>query len=423
MTQTNPTRSSITESSSTSAAQELGGSSLNGASLLGKLGYVVPAEDATTSLGACFPSTNAMVEHHFPVLGCNPQLPLPSEAEALHMYETMVSIRQWDERAIKLQRSGRIGFCVTSRFEEAAQTATAAALQPTDWIFPAYRQYGIMLHRGASMETLAHQYFGNGEDITKGRQMPCHPSDAAHYFCSVSSVIGSQIVHATGGALANQILNDGGISVTYFGDGASSANDFHSGLNLAAVQKAPALFICTNNQYAISLPISQQTASSTIAQKAVAYGMAGVRVDGTDALAVYQVTKAAADYARAGHGPVLIECLTYRFDPHSSSDDPSRYRDAAEQAQWEGKDPITRLKQSLLSQYGVEESVLTVMEERIRERIQQAIEVAQKTPNPEWESLITDVYETPPAYLEQQLADILDYERDLQLPHPGAFPL
>lgn len=378
---------------------------------------------ATAFFDACFPSTNQLVEHHFPVLGVNPNLPLPSEAEALAMYRTMLTIRLWDERAIKLQRSGRIGFCVTSRFEEATQAATAAALEATDWIFPAYRQYGIMLHRGATLETLAHQYFGNAQDITKGRQMPCHPSDAEHYFCSVSSVIGSQIVHAAGGAMANQILNNGGVSVTYFGDGSTSANDFHSGLNLAAVRKAPALFVCVNNQYAISLPFSQQTASATVAQKAVAYGMAGVRVDGTDALAVYQITKAAAAYARAGHGPVLIECLTYRLDPHSSSDDPTRYRSSEEQQAWQEKDPIERLKQALLQQYAIAPDALEALEADLKQAIQAAIETAQRTPQPDWDSLITDVYEAPPPYLQQQLAEILDHERDLQLPHPGAFPL
>jgi pyruvate dehydrogenase E1 component alpha subunit len=327
--------------------------------------------------------------------------------DLLRMYRGMVTIRAYDERAMNLQRSGRISFCVISTGEEATQIGTAAALTATDWIFPSYRQHGVAMWRGASLEAMAHQLFGTALDNIKGRQMPCHYSFMDLRFISVSSVIGTQMIQAVGAAMAQQIQQTQDIAITYFGDGATSANDFHSAMNLAGVKKAPVLFVCINNQYAISTPLSKQTACTNIATKAVAYGMPGVTVDGTDVLAIYKATLAAADRARRGEGPTLLELLTYRHAPHSSSDDPSRYRELSEGEPWLAKDPIIRLGDQL-----VEWQVATVEDlERIKaecvEAVLAATKVAESAPLPDAATLFDDVYAELPASLQAQKTELL----------------
>src|SRR5207247_2136170 len=185
------------------------------------------------------------------------------------------------------------------------------------------------------------------KDPQHGRQMPNHFGSRDINYVTTSSPVGTQIPHAVGAAWAAKIRKDDVVSLAYFGDGATSEGDFHSGMNFAGVFKTPTIFFCKNNQWAISVPIARQTASKTIAQKAQAYGFEGVRVDGNDLLAVYAATKAAADKARAGGGPTLIEALTYRMGPHSSSDDPTRYRATEEVDRWREKDPIDRMRKYL----------------------------------------------------------------------------
>jgi pyruvate dehydrogenase E1 component alpha subunit len=215
------------------------------------------------------------------------------------LYRVMVTTRVLGERAEAAQRTGKIGFYVPTIGQEASHVASAAAMEASDWIFPSYRDVGIALWRGVPVREIADQLFGNARDLTKGRQMPVHYSFPKGIFVSVSSPIGTQIVQATGAAMAAKIRGDRRVVSVYFGDGATSSNDFHTGLNFAGVFKAPVVFICENNQWAISIPVHCQTACPTMAQKAVAYGFDGVRVDGNDALAVYTATKAAVDKARA----------------------------------------------------------------------------------------------------------------------------
>lgn len=339
------------------------------------------------------------------------------------LYEQMVMIRVFDERALKLQRSGRIGFYVTATGEEATQIGSAAALQTTDWVFPAYRQHGIPLWRGASLVDLSHQLYGNSADRVKGRQMPCHYSFSEIRFVSVSSVIGTQISQAMGAGLAAKLRKESHLSVAYFGDGATSANDFHAGLNFAAVYKAPVLFCCVNNQYAISLPVHQQTASQTIAEKAKAYGMNGVRVDGNDVLAVYAATREAAERARAGQGPTLLEFFTYRIDPHSSSDDPSRYRSQEERQYWLDRDPIAILQRQLLDWKLFSQEELDECWENCRQQVQEATAEAEKVAPPVLETLFDDVYAELPPSLQAQKEELMQYEAHLNLKHAGEFPL
>lgn len=346
-----------------------------------------------------------------------------TEVDLKRMYEAMVRIRTYDERSLKLQRAGRIGFAVTSFGEEATQIGTVAALEDTDWLFPSYRQYGVAMYRGVAMETFAAHLFGNEDDLARGRQMPAHYTARDKRFVSLSSVIGTQIIHAVGCAMASKMRGDRVVSGTYFGDGATSSNDFHAGLNFAGVYKAPVLFFCVNNQYAISLPVSKQTAAETLAHKGQAYGVRAVRVDGNDVLAVYQATREAAERARAGEGPTLLELLTYRAGAHSSSDDPSRYRSDEETAQWKKKDPIERMKKGL-QQWGLwDEDYEARVWEMTRQEITDATNLAQERPQPEWASMFEDVYSyMPPALREQQQA-LIQNESHLELTQEGEFPL
>ena len=260
------------------------------------------------------------------------------------MYRTMALVRAIDDRMIKLQRQGRIGFYGEARGQEAGGVASAAALRPDDWLFPALREVGAALYRGFPLEKYMAQCFGTAGDELKGRQMPCHYGFRAGNFVPLSSCIGTQIPHAVGVAYAAKYRKEDVVAVAYMGDGATSEGDFHVGMNFAGVYKAPVIFFCQNNQWAISVPVSKQTASESIAIKAEAYGFPGVRVDGNDAIAIYEVTRDAADRARKGDGPTLIEAVTYRMGGHSSSDDATRYREKKEVEEWKRKDPVDRLR-------------------------------------------------------------------------------
>ncbi|MBY0372157.1 thiamine pyrophosphate-dependent dehydrogenase E1 component subunit alpha, partial [bacterium] len=263
----------------------------------------------------------------------------------LKMYRNMALTRAFDERGMMLQRQGRIGFYVPSFGQEAIQTGTAAALEDQDWVFPSYREPGVFHYRGASMEAMLCNLWGNSGDTAKGRQMPVHYSFPEKRLFSVSSPIATQVIQAVGASIAGKKKKE--VAITYFGDGATSENDFHTGMTFAGVYKAPTIFICTNNQYAISVPLSRQCATPNLVQKAQGYGMPGAAVDGNDVLAVYAAAKEAVERARRGEGPSFIECVTLRMGPHSSSDDPTRYRDEALYQAWKKRDPIERFRQYL----------------------------------------------------------------------------
>src|SRR5262245_9601584 len=230
-----------------------------------------------------------------------------AKEDLIRIYSEMLRLRILDQRMLTLQRQGRIGFYGTATGEEAAVIGSAFALRADDWIFPALRQGGAALLRGYPLVEYISQCMGNSMDATKGRQMPSHYCYRPANFVSWSSCIGTQIPHAVGAAWAMKIEKKDSIAVAYMGDGATSEGDFHVAMNFAGVFKIPVVFFCQNNQWSISVNIKQQTASESIAIKAVAYGFEGVRVDGNDVLAVYQATKEAVDNARQGKGPSLIE--------------------------------------------------------------------------------------------------------------------
>ncbi|MGD0177364.1 MAG: pyruvate dehydrogenase (acetyl-transferring) E1 component subunit alpha [Candidatus Bathyarchaeia archaeon] len=336
-----------------------------------------------------------------------------SKDELRRLYRTMVLARSLDIRGLQLQRSGRIGFFIGGMGQEAAHVGSAYALNPEDWIFPAYREIGSMLLRGITLKQLLNQYFANAEDVQKGRQLTNLFGLKSANYVSGSAPIATQIPHAVGAALAAKLRGDPIVTMAYFGDGATSENDFHTGMNFAGVYKTPTVFFCQNNHWAISVPVERQTASETIAIKAQAYGFEGVRVDGNDILAVYRITKEAVDKARKGGGPTLIEAVTYRMGAHSSSDDPKRYRAEAELEEWQKRDPLVRFRRYLEKKRIWSEADEKKAQEDANRELDEAVAYAEKLPRPALETLFTDVYAEMPWHLEEQLRELREEKEEM----------
>jgi 2-oxoisovalerate dehydrogenase E1 component alpha subunit len=337
----------------------------------------------------------------------------------------MVMTRLLDERALKLQRQGRIGFYVPAEGQEASHVGAAFALRAEDWVFPSYRDPGIALLRGVPVVELMHQCYANAADNTRGRQMPVHYSFKKFNFVSISSPIATQIIQAVGAAMAMKIRKERGVAMTFFGDGATSANDFHTGMNFAGVFASPCVFVCENNGWAISVPLEGQTASATIAVKAEAYGMPGVRVDGNDVLAVYGAARQAVERARTGRGPTLIESVTFRIGAHSSSDDAARYRDPALCEAWRKKDPIERFRRYLAQQKVVTPKQDEELRKGCADELQAAIDAAEKVGPPAVSTMFDDVYAERTAQLVEQHEALRDaLQRGVvSRGHHGEFPL
>lgn len=322
------------------------------------------------------------------------------DARLLEFYRWMVFARIFDERCLNLQRQGRMGTYAPLAGQEAAQVGSAFALEPDDWVFPSYREHAVTMIHGLPMENVLLYWMGREE----GNRIPEHVN-----VFTVAVPIATQIPHAVGAAWAAKIRGDRRAFIVYFGDGATSEGDFHEGCNFAGVFKAPVVFFCQNNQFAISVPLHRQTASETIAQKAVAYGFPGVRVDGNDVLAVYKVTREALDRARAGEGPTLIEAVTYRFGPHTTADDPTRYRTPEEVEEWrERRDPITRMRRFLMAKGLLDEAQDRAIAEEARERIAAAVRAVEQMPKAAPESIFDYVYAQLPWHLEEQRRELLE---------------
>jgi pyruvate dehydrogenase E1 component alpha subunit/2-oxoisovalerate dehydrogenase E1 component alpha subunit len=328
-------------------------------------------------------------------------------ALARQLFEGMLRIRVTDARMMALQRQGRIGFYGEAMGQEAAVIGSAAASKPDDWIVPALREAGVGLYRGMTLDSYISQIFGNAADVTKGRQLPCHPCDKAHHYVVMSSCVSTQIPHAVGIAMAMKIAGDRKVAFGYLGDGGTSEGDFHVAMNFAGVMKAPVVLICQNNQWAISTPGSLQTAAPTIAHKAIGYGIEAIRADGNDVLAVYHAVKYAADKARRGDGPTFLELLTYRVSAHTSSDDPSRYRDESVTDVWKGqRDPIRRLEAYMIRRGWLAQGAREQISEAIEAEVREAIARQEMVGTPVLETLIDDVYEEPTWRLREQLAEL-----------------
>uniref|UniRef100_A0A0C9S2D4 3-methyl-2-oxobutanoate dehydrogenase (2-methylpropanoyl-transferring) n=1 Tax=Wollemia nobilis TaxID=56998 RepID=A0A0C9S2D4_9CONI len=322
---------------------------------------------------------------------------------ALQMYNSMVTLQVMDTIFYEAQRQGRISFYLTSNGEEAINIASAAALCIEDVVFPQYREPGVLLWRGFTLEEFANQCFGNSADYGKGRQMPIHyGSNALNYF-TISSPIATQIPHAVGAAYSLKMNKQQACAVTYFGDGGSSEGDFHAALNFAAVLEVPIIFICRNNGWAISTPSSEQFRSDGIVVRGHAYGIRSIRVDGNDALALYSVVSKAREIAINEQKPVLIEALTYRVGHHSTSDDSTKYRRVDEIEHWKmNRDPVSRFRKWLHRNDWWTEKDETDLRSEIRNKILQAIQVAERKEKPSIENLFSDVYDEVPPNLQEQ---------------------
>ena len=332
---------------------------------------------------------------------------LPSDEVALAIWRAMLTTRLLDDRMLKLQRQGRVAFVGTSTGSEAAIHGSAAAFAPEDWIFSGLREGGAAVQRGMPIAEYVAHMFGNAEDTAKGRQMPNHFQCREANFVSWSSVIGTQLPHAAGVALAFRRRQEAKVVCGYCGDGATSSSGFHSALNFAAVYKAPIVFVVMDNGWAISVPSAKQTSARSYGSKARAYGMPGVDVDGNDFLAAWSATHEAVERARRGDGPSLICLRTYRIGGHSSSDDPTRYRDAAEVEYWSKRDPIQRAEAQLRARGLLDDAQREQIAQEIGARIAAAVEHAELVGSPPLETLVEDVYAQPPRHLTRQVVDAL----------------
>jgi len=257
----------------------------------------------------------------------------------LHMYKIMFLGRIADVKAVQFQRQGRMLTFAPNMGQEATQVGAMAALEKTDWLVTAFREFNAMLYHGATLEQLYLYWYGN--------EMGSKFNDDVRIL-PINIPIGSQISHAAGIAYASKLQNKGEVAIAFIGDGGTSHGEFHEGLNFASVFDLPMIVVVQNNQWAISTPRQKQTKAATIAQKAIAYGIPGIQVDGNDVLAMYVAVSEAAKRARAGEGPTLIEAVTYRMGSHTTNDNPKLYRSDEEVKEWEAKDPLIRFRKYLM---------------------------------------------------------------------------
>lgn len=316
-----------------------------------------------------------------------------SDEQALEMYRTMLLARKFDERGIVLQRSGKITFHISGIGQETAQVAAAFALdRERDYYLPYYRDYGFVLSVGLTVKDLLLASFAKAEDISSGgRQMPAHFGAKRHRIVTSSSPVTTQVPHAVGIALAAKMRKQDIVSFVTFGEGSSNQGDFHEGCNFAGVHKLPVIIMCENNQYAISVPFSKQSAGR-IADRAIGYGFPGYRVDGTDPLEVYRVVKEARERAVAGEGPTLIEAFMYRLTPHSTSDNDMLYRSKEEVEEHRKMDGLPRYKQYLIDCGIWSEEQDAELHKQLQQHINEATKYAEEAPYPLPEETYTHVF-------------------------------
>lgn len=358
------------------------------------------------SIGTGAKKTFQILDTNGKIIGPDPKI---STELLLQAYRNMVLTRILDEKLISLQRQGRMGTYVSCSGQEASQIGAVMALSKEDWIFPMYRDMGMIIQAGVSLKQLVNRMLGNAEDEALGRDLPNLYAWEANKIVSFAAPIASHVPVAAGFAMAAKSRKENLVTIATFGDGATSSGEFHVAMNFAGVYKAPTIFICENNQYAISVPVSHQTASDSIAIKASAYGFEGLIVDGNDLFAVYATVKRAVEKARRGEGPTLIECMTYRLGSHSTADDWKKYRSGDEVESWKRRDPIPRLKEYLINDRKAwsedEDSKLRL---GIEAEISLAIGSAEKIPPPELKTLFTDAYASVPRNLEEQSKELFE---------------
>ena len=325
------------------------------------------------------------------------------------MLRVMVLVRAFDDRMFRGQRQGKTSFYMRCTGEEATSVAPAMALEPDDMVFPSYRQQGILLSRGYPLVEMINQIYSNRSDKLKGRQLPIMYSSREHGFFTISGNLATQFPQAVGWAMASAIKGDSRIAASWIGEGSSAEGDFHAAMTFATVYNAPVILNIVNNQWAISSYSGFAGGDrTTFAARAIGYGMAGLRIDGNDALAVYAATDWAARRARAGAGPTLIEHFTYRAEGHSTSDDPTAYRSAHERQEWPLGDPILRLKAHLiaLGEWSAEQH--EAMERELADDVKAATKEAEKNGilghglHHPFHTMFEDVFEELPWHLNEQ---------------------
>jgi 2-oxoisovalerate dehydrogenase E1 component alpha subunit len=335
------------------------------------------------------------------------------------MLRKMLTLRAFDDRMFRAQRQGKTSFYMKSYGEEATSVATTMALQRDDMCFPSYRQQGILITRDYPIIEMMNQIYSNRGDKLKGRQLPIMYSAKDYGFFSVSGNLTTQYPQAVGWAMASASRGDTRISAVWCGDGSTAEGDFHSALTFAAVYNAPVIFQVVNNQWAISsfsgFAGSERT---TFAARAIGYGIAGLRVDGNDVLAVYAAMEWAANRARTNNGPTLIEYFTYRGEGHSTSDDPNAYRPAEEYAEWPLGDPVDRLKAHLIVLGEWDEERHSTLATELSEEVKAIQKDAEKNGilghglHHPFETMFEDVFEEMPWHLKEQCEQVLEEQRD-----------
>ena len=324
------------------------------------------------------------------------RLPITLE-EMRRLYSDMVEARTYDHKCMAMQRQGRLATYAPFEGQEAAQIGAAAALRPDDWVAATYRDAALMWRAGYPWALLVAGRTGD----ERGGQAP----DGVNVL-PPSITVGGHMIHAVGLAWAEALRGSDRVALTSFGDGATSEGDFHEAMNFAAVFSTPTVFLCQNNGFAISYPRAEQTRSESIAMKAEGYGMPGVLVDGNDVAAVFEVVSEAVTRARSGEGPTLIEAVTYRLGPHTTADDPSRYRDEDDTVEWREKDPLERVRLLLDRAGGWTPEWQTDLETRAAGVIEEAVATAEALPLPTAEEMLLRMYEQPTSPIESQLREI-----------------
>lgn len=315
------------------------------------------------------------------------------------LYRAMVFARAYDRKGTALQKQGRLATYAPFEGQEAAQIGAAAALDPDDWVVATYRDAALMWAQGYPWELLLAGRTGDERGGSPPEHVPVLPP---------SITVGGHMVHAVGLAWAEKLAARGRIALTSFGDGATSEGDFHEAMNLAAVFAVPCVFLCQNNGYAISLPRERQTRSDTIAQKAIAYGMPGVQVDGNDLFGVYEVVSEAVARAREGGGPTLVEAVTYRIGPHTTADDPARYRDEGEREEWLRRDPLERIRIYLSERDAWDDQWQAAIEAEAAAEIERAVALAESLPPLGPGEILDAMFEELPPHLEEQRRELTE---------------
>jgi pyruvate dehydrogenase E1 component subunit alpha len=326
-------------------------------------------------------------------------LPNFSNEDLLYLFKTMLFTRIIDEKALSYQRQGRMLTYAPNTGQEAAQVGSAYAMKKSDWLVPAFRELGAWLTHGATLKNIYLYWYGNewGSHMPDVKMLP------------VSVPIASQFQHATGLGMSINMKDEDDVVIAYVGDGGTSQGDFHEALNFASVFNTPVVFIIQNNQYAISVPRKAQSKTKTLAQRALAYDIPGILVDGNDIFAMYAATKEAVDRAREGGGPTLIEAYTYRLGAHTTSDDPTKYREDSEVEKWKEKDPIDRLRKYLEKKDLIDEDWVKKTRSELEKEVMTTFEEIESSSDTKIEDIFKYQYETMPPHLEEQLNDYKDY--------------